>query len=339
MDSTACRQEGGLDICRRERGFKRFPTRKAQTHMVSKADERSSTEYVEDVALIFEGGAMRNAYTAAVVRTLVEEGIVFPKAYGTSAGAALAVFYATRDPERARATFTDAVKVKGAGGAAGLLEGRGFFNLQLMFEGLAETNAIDDDEWTVHFDQLRTGPTDVHIEAFDMGSGKTKAWTRADMRTLTDCMMRVEASCAYPLFTDSIEIDGRRYIDGGMGESHDICLDAAMKDGFERFFIVRTQPRDYRMKPMDVAHREAYKIAYRDHKAVFEAMEARPREYNALLDRIYRLEDEGAAYVFCPDTMPITFKTIDYEKLCNAYDLGMAQSRRELPEWRSWLGV
>lgn len=292
---------------------------------------------IDNTALIFEGGAMRNAYTAAVVTTLVNEGIVFPKVYGTSAGAALAVFYATRDPERARASFTDAVKIKGAGGASGFFEGHGFFNLQLMFEGLAETNAIDDDEWTVHFQQLKSGPTDVHIEAFDMNSGTTKAWTRKDMRTLTDCMMRVEASCAYPLFTESIEIDGRRYIDGGMGTSHDICLDAAIEDGFTKFFIVRTQPRDYRMKPMNVAHREAYKVVYHDHKIVFDAMEARPREYNALLDRIYKLEEEGSAYVFCPDTMPITFKTIDYDKLCEAYELGLKQSQRELPLWKAWL--
>lgn len=292
-----------------------------------------------DTALIFEGGAMRNAYTAAVVTMLVKEGIVFPKVYGTSAGAALAVFYATRDPERARASFTDAVKVKGAGGATGFFEGHGFFNLQLMFEGLAETHAIDDDEWTVHFKQLKFGPTDVHIEAFDMGSGETKAWTRADMHTLTDCMMRVEASCAYPLFTESIEIDGHRYIDGGMGTSHDICLDAAIKDGFTKFFIVRTQPRNYRMKPMNAAHREAYKIAYHDHKVVFDAMESRPKEYNALLDRIYALEKEGSAYVFCPETMPITFKTIKYAELCEAYELGLQQAQEELSDWKSWLGL
>ena len=292
---------------------------------------------LEDTALIFEGGAMRNAYTAAVVTTLVNEGIVFPKAYGTSAGSALAVFYATRDPERARASFTDAVNVKGAGGPKGFFEGHGFFNLSLMFEGLAEMNAIDDDEWTVHFQQLKNGPTDVHIEAFDMESGETKAWTRADMRTLTDCMMRIEASCAYPLFTESIEIDGHRYIDGGMGTSHDICLDAAIADGFKRFFIVRTQPRDYRMQPMGAAKHEAYKVAYHNHKVVLDAMEARPAEYNKLIERIAKLDEEGTAYVFYPDTMPVTFKTIDYDQLCHAYELGLDQCQRELPAWRQWL--
>ena len=301
--------------------------------------ENASKALVGDVALIFEGGAMRNAYTAAVVATLVEQGIVFPKAYGISAGAALAVFYATRDPARARASFTDAVKVPGAGGPKGLLEGEGFFNLQLLFEGLAETHALDDDEWTVHFDQLRDGPTDVHIEAFDMDSGETRAWTRGDMRTLTDCMRRVEASCAYPLFTQPVRIDGRRYVDGGMGTSHGICLDAAMEDGFRRFFVVRTQPRSYRMKPLGAVKREAYKAAYHGHSPVLDALDARPGEYNALLDRIAGLEAEGAAYVFCPDTMPITYKTTDYEQLCAAYELGLRQCQRELPAWRAWLGA
>lgn len=297
------------------------------------------TSTLNDTALIFEGGAMRNAYTAAVVKTLVEEDIVFPKVYGTSAGAAHAVFYASRDPERARASFTDSVRLKDAGGPKGFFDGEGFFNLQLIFEGMAETHALDDDEWTVHFKQLKEGPTDVHIEAFDIESGQTTAWTRADIHTLTDCMKRIEASCAYPLFTEDIKIDGRMYMDGGMGTSHDICLDAAINDGFERFFIVRTQPRDYRMKQIGAVKREVYDVAYRHHKNVIEAIDARPDEYNTLIERIMTLENAGDAYVFYPETMPITYKTIDYKELCSAYELGLKQCKKEFPAWKKWLGL
>lgn len=293
--------------------------------------------YVEDVALIFEGGAMRNAYTASVVEALVQEGIVFPKAYGISAGAVLALFYATRDPKRARATFTDSARIKGAGGIASFFEGHGFFDLQLMLEGLAEMHAASDDEWTVDFTQLANGPTDVHIEAFDIDSGKTQGWTRAQMQTLTDAMLRVQASCSYPLFTPATEIDGHKYVDGGMGTSHGICLNAARADGFRRFFVVRTQPRQYRMKPLATAKLDAYRIAYAKHPAVLDALRARPDAYNALLDELDSLQAEGVAYVFCPDAMPITYKTTNYGKLCEAYELGRVQCARELPIWREWL--
>lgn len=52
----------------------------------------SSDTRFDDVALIFEGGGMRAAYTAAVVKTLVDAGIVFSKVYGISAGSALLCF-------------------------------------------------------------------------------------------------------------------------------------------------------------------------------------------------------------------------------------------------------
>lgn len=61
--------------------------------------EYSAYEAIDasDVALIFEGGGMRAAYTTAVLATLLEEGIRFPKAYGISAWSVLAVDYAAQD--------------------------------------------------------------------------------------------------------------------------------------------------------------------------------------------------------------------------------------------------
>lgn len=305
--------------------------------MEGQHESRAVEARFDDVALIFEGGAMRNAYTAAMVAILVQERIVFPKAYGISAGAALALFYASRDPQRARATFTESVQLKRAGGLAGLVKGEGFFDLPYLFEGLAETHALDDDEWSIDFAQLKEGPTDIHIEAFDLDSGTTAAWTRADMRTLTDAMRRVEASCSYPLFTPATEIDGHRYIDGGVGSSHGICLDAALRDGFRRFLVVRTQERDYRMPPLSALKRDAYAVAYAKHPKALAALEGRPDEYNLLLDRLEDLRQMGSAYVFCPETMPITYKTTDYAMLCEAYERGLSQCDRELPRLRAWL--
>ena len=61
---------------------------------------------VPDVALVFEGGGMRAAYTSAVVVALVEAGLVFPFVAGISAGASNTVNYLTGDAWRARASFT-----------------------------------------------------------------------------------------------------------------------------------------------------------------------------------------------------------------------------------------
>lgn len=280
---------------------------------------------------------MRNAYTAAVVDALLRNDIVFPKAYGISAGAALAAFYASRNPKRAHATFTESVLKVGKNLLANLFKGEGVFDLQYIFEGLSEMNASEDNEWTFDFRQLKEGQTDIHIEAFNIESGETVAWTRSDMSTMTDCMERVRASCSYPLFTQATVIDGQRYIDGGMGRSYGICLQAAMQDGYERFFIVRTQPRDYRMPELSLEKKSAYRVAYAKYPKVVRALEERPDAYNQLLNQLESLRASGTAYVFCPDSMPVTYRTTDYDALCNAYRLGSAQCNRELPAWKEWL--
>lgn len=159
----------------------------------------------------------------------------------------LAVDYVGRDAAHAHAVFVDAVQLRRAGGASSFLRGRGFFDTQYVFEGLAETSAGTRSEWAFDWDAFKSSASDVHIEAFGRDSGRTLAWTRADMRTMTDVMERVAASCSYPLFTPVTMVDGEACVDGGMGDSHGICLDAARRDGFDRFFVVRTQPRAYRM--------------------------------------------------------------------------------------------
>ncbi len=63
-----------------------------------------------DVALIFEGGGMRNSYTAGMVVELLDRNLNFGKVYGISAGSSHTVNYLVRDPERARASFVELVQ-------------------------------------------------------------------------------------------------------------------------------------------------------------------------------------------------------------------------------------
>ena len=249
----------------------------------------------------------------------------------------LAACYVSRNPLRAKATFVDSVNVKGSGGIHSFLKGTGFFNTQLIFEGLSEENAIDENEWTFDFPTFKASPVEFHVEAFDRDSGETKAWEKSDMHTMTDVMLRMQASCAYPLFVDPAEIDGRFYVDGGMGTNHDICIDAAMRDGFERFFVVCSQPKGYRMPNLSERKKLTYKAVYAKYPKLYEAILERPALYNKLLDRLDKLEDQGAAYVFRPDEMPISYDTTNYKKLEAAYEQGLAQCKRDLPKWLDWL--
>lgn len=95
-------------------------------------------------------------------------------------------------------------------------------------------------------------------------------------------------------------IDGRTYMDGGMGDSWGILLNAARADGYERFCIIRTQPRGYRKRPMSRAAQALFRAAFRAHPIVAERTIARWQPYNELCDEIEHLEEAAAGLGLLP---------------------------------------
>lgn len=292
---------------------------------------------ITDVALIFEGGGMRAAYTAAVVTLLLEEGLNFGAVYGISAGSSHTVNYVSRDAERARASFTDLVLDPHFGGWKSMLRGTGFFNGPYLYEGIAEKLKGSNEVFAFDYDTFAANPAHIHIESFDCDTGETLSFTKRDMPNTYELMRRVRASSSMPLFMPSIEIDGHTCLDGGMGSSWGIPLQAAIQDGFRRFFIVRTQEKTYRKKPLHPVIARFFTIAFKKQPAVAQATINRWQHYNALLDQIDALEAQQHAYVFYPENMTLSNKTVDYDHLMSAYRAGREQAQRELPAWLTWI--
>ena len=133
-----------------------------------------------DVALIFEGGGMRNSYTAPMVVELLARNLNFGCVYGISAGSSHTVNYLVRDATRARASFVELVKYPRFGGWGSFLRGEGYFNGPYLYEELIET-APADDPMSFDWDTFRANPADLHIEAMDWDTGETVAFTKAEI--------------------------------------------------------------------------------------------------------------------------------------------------------------
>lgn len=292
---------------------------------------------VPDVALIIEGGGMRASYTAGAMATLLARGLNFGRVYGISAGSSHAVNYVSRDIPRTKASFVDLVDDPDFGGIGSLLSGHGYFNASHLYEGISEERLGTDDVMAFDWETFRANPADLHIEAIDWDSGETVAWTKADMPTPRAMGLRVRASSTMPLFMPPTEIDGRTYMDGGMGTSWGICLEAARRDGFERFFVVRTRPRGYRKKPLSAPAAAAMRLAFRKHPVIAQRTIERWQPYNELCDELERLERTGAAYVFYPEAMEVSNKETDRAKLETSFLRGLAQAQREADAWEEFL--
>ena len=286
---------------------------------------------VPDVALVFEGGGMRAAYTSAVVVALVEAGLVFPFVAGISAGASNTVNYLTGDAWRARASFTTFAADPQFGNWRTFVRGQGLFNSDYIYRrtsGPGEALPFNYPAFLAH-------PAEFAIEAFRARDGATVRWGRADIREHQDLMARVQASSTMPVVMPPVEIDGEVYVDGALGATGGIAIDAAREAGFSKFLVVLTQERGYAKGPM--SNPWFYRRHFRRYPAVADALLTRWSRYNATRDELFQLERQGDAYLFAPNAMTVSNGERNVAKLEAAHAQGLAQMAREMPALREFL--
>lgn len=283
-----------------------------------------------DTALIFEGGGMRNAYTAACVHRLITEKIHFGWVGGISAGASHTVNFLSGDAHRARSSFVDMVSDPKMAGWQNFLAGRGYFNADYIYEQ-APLNGESPFDYTTFCED----PTPYRIGATRADTGETVYFSRENNQSLGTLMKQVRASSTMPFFMPITYIDGVPFVDGALGKSGGIALDAAEEDGFEKFLVILTRPREYFKNPVRRPH--AVRRALRKHPAVAEVFIERPENYNATKRRLLDLEKEGRAKIFFPEHMEISNREIKLEKLKSAYELGAHQTDKEWDSWMSFL--
>jgi len=295
------------------------------------ADELRSN--IHDVALVFEGGGMRASYTSAVVITLLEQRLYFDWVAGISAGASNTANYLARDPVRAKKSCVEFAADPNFGSIATFLRGEGWFNAHYIYE---ET-AMPGQALPYDFATFAANPARRRIGAFEADTGRAVYWGKDDLPTLPAFMRRVRASSTMPILMPSVRIDEHVYVDGALGPSGGIAIDAARADGFTRFFVVLSQPRDYVKRPQKLMG--TFRRYFRNLPAAADALAVRYRNYNRTREELFDLEASGDACLFVPARMDVNNSTTAIAKLQASHEAGLAQARAEVPKWRDWLGV
>lgn len=292
--------------------------------------------HAKDTVLMLEGGGMRASYTAGAVSVLMEQNITFDYVCGISAGSSHTVNYLSGDVFRTRASFVDFVTDPQFGGMKTFLEGKGMFSAHWIYE----VAGLPDGALPFDFDAFEKNPTPCAIQAFDRDTGEDVVWHREDMATLHDLMVRVRASSTLPLVMPPVTIDGRVYYDGGLGVGGGLPLQMALDSGCSRIFAVLTRPKGFRRPWPDIG-RAARLTAerYRKYPHVREALLTRNERYNAEIDRLEQMAEEGKAYIVYADKMAVENSTTDVAKLRASYFDGYDQAQRELPRWIEWLSA
>ena len=146
-------------------------------------------------------------------------------------------------------------------------------------------------------------------------------------------MKILKASCALPMFFAPMEIDGKHYLDGGLGES--IPCERAVFHGCDRIVVVLTKPEG--VGPGEYSkYMRIIRHMYPDFPKIWEACEMRLERYAKSMEYLRSLEESGRAFVIRPQHNMSKFER-DNTKLRAYYKHGYDAARASLPRLREFL--
>ena len=278
--------------------------------------------------LVLEGGGMKGVFTAGVLDFLMDKKIMFSDIYGVSAGACHMTSYISGQRGRAFDVSVDYLDTRWYCSLPSLLTTGNLFNTDIVY-GLIpdELNPFDHDTFEKYEGRAFVVVTDVV-------TGKP------EYIRLRSCRGRnmdvIRASASLPFVARMVEVDGRKYLDGGISDA--IPLERSLMDGNDKNLVVLTKEVGYQRTPISAHELAGLKIRYAAYPNVWKLMRNRDIRYNRQLGHITDMEKDGRAFVLRPQHKSNT-KRIDKdpEHLRVLYEEGYSEAEKHYDELMRYL--
>lgn len=238
------------------------------------------------ICLVLEGGAMRGIYTAGVIDVLLKENIEVDAIIGTSAGALFGVNYVSKQNERALRYNKHYCKRKDYMGFYSFLKTGNIMNKEFCFNKLLyDLDPFD-------FKTFKNSKVKFYATVTNLETGEAEY---KEIKDIEKDMEYLRASGSMPLVSKIVEINNKKYLDGGVADS--IPVEKALMMGYDKVIVVTTRPLEYRKKKSSIW---PFKIVYKDYPNFINKVNNRYLEYNKEVENIINLEKEEKIFVIRP---------------------------------------
>nr|WP_321410944.1 patatin family protein [uncultured Carboxylicivirga sp.] len=282
---------------------------------------------IKNTALVLEGGGFRGMFTSGVLDAFLKNEIYFSYCIGVSAGAAYGISYMSGQYERNRQVNLQYTADPRYMSWGNLLKKGNLFDWDFVYDEIPNKHILLDYDAILHSDDtFKIGITDVIT-----GKAEFVQANQVNKKELIDLCI---ASSSLPFVSQLAEFKHQIYMDGGISDS--IPVEQALKDGYEKVVVVLTRSKEYRKH--EVKFKLPVKWYYRKYPKLAEAILTRYERYNATLDIIDKLEEEGRAYVIRPaDLMNVSRIENDPQKLDQLYLEGLQQGDDLIVDLKRWM--
>lgn len=275
--------------------------------------------------LVLEGGAHRAIYTAGVLDVFLENGITFDGVVGVSAGAIHGGSYVAGQKGRNIGYTLKYANDKRYMSFYSLITTGDLVGKKFCYEDLPDKLVPFD------YEAFKKNKTKFYVTCSNLESGVADIIEVKDMKKQMDAL---RASASMPLVSQIVEINGKKYLDGGIADS--IPLRKFQKMGYKKCVVVETRPESYKKTPDSLAW--LAKIFYRKYPNFAKAMYLRHNHYNAELFDIEAAANRGEIFLLRPSkVMQISRMEKDNSKIEAMYNLGRSDAQKALPKLKKFL--
>lgn len=267
-------------------------------------------------ALVLEGGGMRGVFTSGVLDAFMKHDLTFPYIVAVSAGACNGMSYVSHQPRRARISNIDYLARYKYIGLRHLVTQGCIFDRELLYDKFPNQYLPFD------FDTFFSSPMTFEMVTTNCLTGQPMYLSeRHDRQRALDI---VRASSSLPYVSKIVDVDGIPMLDGGIVDS--IPLQHAIDMGHPTNVLVLTRNRGYRNTGKDM---KIPRFIYRKYPRLRVVLSRRLAAYNAQLEYVERMEDEGRVICIRPERpMEVDRIEKDIAKLERLYEEGFTLGER-----------
>ena len=267
-------------------------------------------------ALVLEGGGMRGVFTSGVLDAFMKHDLTFPYIVAVSAGACNGMSYVSHQPRRARISNIDYLARYKYIGLRHLVTQGCIFDRELLYDKFPNQYLPFD------FDTFFSSPMTYEMVTTNYLTCQPMYLSeRHDRQRALDI---VRASSSLPYVSKIVDVDGIPMLDGGIVDS--IPLQHAIDMGHPTNVLVLTRNRGYRNTGKDM---KIPRFIYRKYPRLRVVLSRRLAAYNAQLEYVERMEDEGRVICIRPERpMEVDRIEKDIAKLERLYEEGFALGER-----------
>lgn len=280
--------------------------------------------YRMKIGLVLEGGAMRGMFTAGVLDVFMDENIHIDGIVGVSAGVLFGANFPSKQRGRALRYNLKYLNDPRYLGFRSLITTGNIVNKEFAFYDVPFKLDIFDNE------TFKQSPMDFYATLTNIETGL------AEYHKITDPFAQMEtlrATSAMPYVSNIVEVDGKKYLDGGIADS--IPLKQCQALGYDKIIVVLTRPLDYRKSPSNPLFS---KLFYHKYPKLVEALTYRYKNYNECVEQVIEQQEQGNIFVIRPSqTLPIKRIEKDPTKIQAMYDLGVSDAQREMENLKAYL--